>query len=197
MASFGTTSNNDYLQFSRATDLVRQLYTDEKYRMSLFVGCGIFFGLRASELLGLKWCQILNNDTIVIINESRHKTRSITVNESFRDHIRMCYEALKSPDINQPCFLNKSGGVISIQMINRSLKDINRKYNLSIDHFSTHTLRKTWARQIWEIENRNGKGDLALAILCDMMSHSSTSVTRKYIGLNDPDGIMIWSDLQF
>lgn len=44
---------SDYLDFDTATALVRKLYREEKYALSLLIGCGIFFGLRISDLLSL------------------------------------------------------------------------------------------------------------------------------------------------
>lgn len=36
--------------------LVRKLYRDGDYRMSLLIGCGAFFGLRISDTLSLYRC---------------------------------------------------------------------------------------------------------------------------------------------
>ena len=46
-------TTSDCLQWDSATNLVRKLYRDKNYRISLLVGCGIFFGLRISDLLQL------------------------------------------------------------------------------------------------------------------------------------------------
>ena len=42
---------SDNLDFDTATALVRKLFREEKYALSLLIGCGIFFGLRISDLL--------------------------------------------------------------------------------------------------------------------------------------------------
>ncbi len=39
----------DYLPWDEMTRLVKQLYDDENYRMSLFIGCGAFFGLSVNN----------------------------------------------------------------------------------------------------------------------------------------------------
>ena len=44
----------EYLNWDVAMNLVRRLYKDGDYRMSLMVGCGCFFGLRISDLLALR-----------------------------------------------------------------------------------------------------------------------------------------------
>ena len=41
----------DYLPWDTMLNLTHKLYRDGKYRMSLLVACGSFFGLRISDLL--------------------------------------------------------------------------------------------------------------------------------------------------
>ena len=37
---------SDYIEWDTMLSLVRKLYRDKEYRMSLLIGCGSFFGLR-------------------------------------------------------------------------------------------------------------------------------------------------------
>ena len=143
----------DYLPWDTAMALVRKLFRDGKYRMSLLIGCGCFFGLRISDLIQLSWRQILGTDELVIWEQKTGKRRVIRINKGFQGHIRDCYDAMKVQNVESPCFLNRYGSIISLQMINREFKSIKVKYQLRIENFSSHTLRKTWARNIYEIEN--------------------------------------------
>ena len=43
----------DYLPWNTMLNLTRRLFKDGRYRMSLLVACGCFFGLRISDLLSL------------------------------------------------------------------------------------------------------------------------------------------------
>ena len=97
----------------------------------------------------------------------------------------------------QPCFLNRYGSIISLQMINRDLKSIKVKYQIRVDNFSTHSMRKTWARQIWEVENAAGRGDMALLKLSELLQHSSPSISRRYIGLRQQELGEVYDSLQF
>ncbi len=36
----------DYIEWNTAVNLVNRLFKDKEYRISLLIGCGIFFGLR-------------------------------------------------------------------------------------------------------------------------------------------------------
>ena len=49
----------DYLQWSEAMNLIRKLAKDGNYRISLLISLGCFTGLRISDILALRWKQIL------------------------------------------------------------------------------------------------------------------------------------------
>ena len=197
MSQKHTYTTADYISWDTATNLVRKLFRNGDYRMSLLIGCGIFFGLRVSDLLTLSWNQILSGDEFVIFEKKTDKRRVIRINEGFKAHIADCYQALGIKDINEPCFLNRYGSVLSLQMINRNFKAIKVKYQLKIENFSTHSLRKTWARQVYENENSQGRGDMALLKLSEIMNHSCPSITRRYIGLRQQELGEVYDNLIF
>ena len=163
----------DYLPWETAMSLVRKLYKDGNYRMSLLLGCGFFFGLRISDLLTLSWAQILRQESFVIYEHKTGKRREIRINKGFQGHIQDCFEAMRVKDATAPCFLNRYGSILSLQMVNREFKTIKFKYRLPISNFSTHTMRKTWAREVWEQENAIGRGEMALLKLSELLNHSA------------------------
>lgn len=187
----------DYLPWDSAMALVRKLYRDGNYRMSLLIGCGCFFGLRISDLRQLTWRQILDKDEFVVYEQKTGKRRVIRVNKGFQWHIKDCHDAMKVRNDDRPCFLNRYGSIISLQMVNREFKSIRVKYQLRIDNFSTHTMRKTWARKIYENENAEGRGDMALLKLSELMNHSAPNITRRYIGLRQQELGEVYDSLQF
>ena len=48
-------TTSDYLEWKDAMNLIRTLYRDGKFQMSLFVSIGCFWGLRVSDILALRW----------------------------------------------------------------------------------------------------------------------------------------------
>ena len=56
-------TTSDYIEWDTMLNLVRRLYKDGDYRMSLLIGCGCFFGLRISDLLTLNWNMLLDGDS--------------------------------------------------------------------------------------------------------------------------------------
>lgn len=187
----------DKLPFETATSLVRKLYRDGNYRMSLLIGCGIFFGLRISDLRILTWEQILSNSDFVIVEKKTGKRRVIKINKGFQAHAKDCHDALKIKDDGKPCFLNRFGSIMSLQMINRQFKSIKERYGLKINNFSTHSLRKTWAYEIWRRECEEGRGELAIVRLQELMRHSSESITRKYLGITQQELGEVYDSLHF
>lgn len=187
----------DYMPWDMAMNLVRRLYQDGKYRMSLLIGCGCFFGLRISDLRVLTWEQVLKEDEFAIYEHKTGKRRVIKINKGFQAHIRDCHEALGVKDDTEPCFLNRFGGIMSIQMINKHFKTIKVKYQVKVSNFSTHTLRKTWARKIYESENEAGRGEMALLKLSELLNHSAPNITRRYIGLRQQELGELYDSLQF
>lgn len=190
-------TTSDYIPWNTAMTLIRKLYRDGDYRMSLFIGCGCFFGLRVGDLRCLTWAQILNRDEFVVYEQKTGKRRVIRVNKGFQGHIRKCHKAMAIRDDSRPCFLSRYGGLISIQMFNRLFKQVKNKYELRINNFSTHSLRKTWARKVYENENAEGRGEMALLKLSELMNHSDPSITRRYIGLRQQELKEVYDTLKF
>jgi integrase len=62
-------TTSDYIEWDTAVNLVHRLFRDGDYRMSLLVGCGLFFGLRISDTLRLTWSMILESNSFEIIEK--------------------------------------------------------------------------------------------------------------------------------
>ena len=76
-------------------------------------------------------------------------------------------------------FKSQKNVVISTQHLNTLLKDA--FINLLPTHcISSHSLRKTFGRRIYENHNRSEE---ALIYLSELFNHSSSSTTRTYLGI--------------
>ncbi len=183
------------LDWDTMLSLVRKLYRDGYYRMSLLIGCGAFFGLRISDTLSLVWSQLLNDEKFVIYEKKTNKRRVVKINKGFQKHIKDCYDALHITNEDEKCFLSRKKTVYSTQRINILLKEIKKKYNVRIEHFSTHSLRKCWALKVY----RESGNDVSLALqkLSIMMNHASVSVTRTYLGITEAQMLDTYDLLDF
>lgn len=191
-------TTSDYLQWDSATSLVRKLYRDKEYRISLLIGCGIFFGLRISDLLQLTWEMLLNKDAkFIIIEKKTGKRREVRINREFQKHIKDCYVALGIQNLNELCFSSgRSNKAYSIQWVNIVLKELKEKYSLKIDHFSTHSLRKTFGRRVFEASGEHN-AELALVKLMELFNHSSVTITKRYLGLRQEEILQTYDCLSF
>lgn len=79
---------SDYMEWDVMLSLIRKLYRDKNYRMSLLVGCGCFFGLRISDIRSLTWEMLLSDDKFVINEKKTGKRRVVKINADFQKHIR-------------------------------------------------------------------------------------------------------------
>lgn len=188
-------TTSDYLPWDTMLNLVRRLYKDGNYRMSLLIGTGCFVGLRISDLLTLTWDMLLDGDYFMLSEKKTGKRRIIRINEGFQRHIRDCYNALGIQDKTEKCFLSNKKVVYSVQRINVLLKDIKEQYNLKIEHFSTHSFRKTMGRRI--VEQAGENSEMALIKLSELFNHSSPQITRKYLGLRHEELMEIYDTLTF
>lgn len=165
--------------------LVRRLYRDGDYRMSLLIGSGCFFGLRISDLLTLTWAMLLNDEKFVIYEKKTNKRRVVKINRGFQKHIKDCYDALHIKDDTEKCFLSRKKVVYSTQRINILFKEIKRKYNLKIENFSTHTMRKTFGLRVFKQAGTDAP--MALMRLQTLFNHASPAITKRYLGITDSE----------
>ena len=181
MSVKGSYTTAEPLEWNEANNLMTRLYNDGNFTLSLLVGCGIYFGLRISDILRLTWNELLAGDTFIIHEKKTGKRRIIKVNRGFQEHIQRCYVKMRPKHTADLVFISKYGKPYTTNRLNVMFKGMRVKYRLNITHFSTHTLRKTFATRIYKMAG--DKSEDALIRLSQMFSHSSPSITRAYIGL--------------
>ena len=190
-----STTTADYLMWSDAMNLIRKLAKDGNYNMSLLIAIGCFTGLRISDILALRWNQILNVDEFTVIEKKTGKQRTLRLNPQLQKHIQECYEQIKPIGVKAPILVSQKGTIYTIQAINRILKDIKKKYRLKIKNFSCHSLRKTFGRQVYNMNSENS--ELALIKLMELFNHSNVAITKRYLGLRQEEILETYDVLSF
>ena len=185
----------DFLEWDEAMNLIRKLYKDGNYNMSLLIALGCFFGLRIGDILSLRWNQILNVDEFSIIEHKTGKQRTIRINPQLKRHIANCYKQINPIGINAPILVSQKGTVYTIQRINIILKETKAKYKLSVKNFSCHSLRKTFGRQVYNQNSDNA--ELALVKLMELFNHSNVAITKRYLGLRQEELLNTYDCLSF
>lgn len=195
MSAKGTRTTADYIEWNTMLTLIRRLYKDGDYTMSLFIGCGCFFGLRVSDLRRLTWRMLLESDRFTLTEQKTSKLRTVKVNSDFRQHVEKCMLALRVSDVDAPCFLSRKNRVMSTQRINVRLKEIKERYHIKVDNFSCHSLRKAFGRRVFEQSGENAQ--LALVKLSELFNHSSVAITKIYLGLRQKELLETYDLLDF
>ena len=190
-----STTTADYLVWSDAMNLIRKLAKDGNYKISLLIALGCFTGLQISDILALRWKQILHVEEFTIIEKKTGKKRTLRLNPQLQQHVAECYEQIQPLGINAPILVSQKGTIFTVQRINVILKEVKKKYRLKVKNFSCHSLRKTFGRQVYNMNSDNS--ELALVKLMELFNHSSVAITKRYLGLRQEEILQTYDCLSF
>ncbi len=154
------------------------------FRDLLIFTLGINAGLRISDILKLKWEDILYKngkirEEVLVKEKKTGKTKKFPLNDAVIESINAYINKVQSFKMEDWIFTSrkKNGGLKPIsriaawQMINKYCKIAGIKENVG-----THTLRKTFGYH----QYKNGTD---IAMLQKMLNHSSPKITLRYIGI--------------
>ena len=176
-----------YIEWETVQSLILKLRRDGDWKFSLIVAIGSYTGLRISDILVLKWIDILDKDTVELTEKKTKKYRKITINPQFKAIIASIYNGLEYVSRDELIFINRWGtGAITSQYVNHKLKQIAKKYKITKDPstIKSHSLRKSFGRRVFE---NNDNSDKALIILSEMLNHSSIKTTKIYLGIREAE----------
>ena len=187
MSKKNTLSTCSGVDWNSMLGLLVRLNKSNRIGEYLLIGTGSYLGLRASDLLNLRWTDVLDKEELTITEKKTGKIRQISINSSLHEILlKVSGELTRQGNFNidQHLFVNRNGRKVSIQYINRLLKKTFSDYGVKTQNASTHTLRKTFGKRVWEMD---GKSERSLIYLSQIFNHSSVSITRRYIGIVQDD----------
>ena len=185
MAKKNQLTKSDYLPMSEFKKLLKELHKDKKYIWELYARLSFCTALRCSDVLSLTWHDIWNRCSLTVTEKKTGKTRKIPFNLQTQERIDEAYLLMKRPNPNELIFYNKkTRKPFTIQYINQMAKRWKEKYDLYIDHFSTHTFRKTFGRYVYDTSKDKSE---ALILVNSILNHSTIDVTKVYIGLRQDE----------
>ncbi len=165
---------SDYIEFEKAMFVGQRLMKSKQRNRrtkGLYIIVAVNLGLRIGDLLRLKW-KDLSGPRLKFIEEKTGKS----IDRKINGHIK---EALQVYGVGEPednLFISQKGSVYSRQAINRFLQD---QWGIS-----SHGLRKSFGRYIYEI---NGRCEDILVKLSEIFNHSNIKVTRRYLGIRQKE----------
>jgi integrase len=174
------------LPWSQIIKLINDLKKNKNYRFALLIALGAYSGLRISDILKLRWTQIINSEILDLQEKKTGKIRRIYLNQNLQKIIGFVYKKMKDKNsditaLENYVFLNRfKTKAISIQYVDRMLPVLLFQSGIKCENTGSHLLRKSFGKKIFE---NNGSSESSLILLSDLFNHSSIKITRKYIGL--------------
>ena len=194
MALSGQKTKSDYIEWNKLQSLILKLERDGDWKFALLISIGIYSGLRISDILVLRWRDLIEKDFIEITEKKTKKFRRIRINQNLKDILnRMTIHS--GNEFDNLIFLNKfSTSAISVQFVNRKLKELAIEYNLTKEptKIKSHSLRKSFGRRVFE---NNDNSERALILLSEMFNHSSIKTTKIYLGIREKEMFEIYDSL--
>jgi integrase len=187
MSLKGSKTKSDYIEWNTAQLLIQKLERDGDWKFALLISVGTFTGLRISDILTLKWSDLLDQDILSVMEKKTKKDRKITINSQLREIIARIYNSQTNIYPNDLIFLNRWGtGAFTTQYVNHKLKQIAVAYKITKDPtaIKSHSLRKSFGRRVFE---NNDNSEKALILLSDILNHSSVKTTKVYLGIRDKE----------
>lgn len=147
---------------------------------------GINVALRISDLLGLTWSDVLNENRkgfkpIKLKEGKTGKSRDIKLNKTAQKALRELLDSLDTYDMDDFIFKSREAQnrPITRQQALNVLKNAAAAVGIK-ENVGTHTLRKTWGYHAW----KNGFNP---ALIMETLNHANLSVTKRYLGIRQDE----------
>lgn len=154
------------------------LDTPRGRRMYLLFLCGIYLGLRVSDLLKLRVGD-LRGPTLRTKEKKTRKATELPINDALRRAVRDRLADKADADFVFTSRQRDRHGKpkpITRRTAYNDIKQITAEVGLNIP-IGCHTLRKTFGYHMYKLN-----GDIAF--LMDWFNHSTPDITKRYIGIN-------------
>jgi len=169
-----TEKTSDYLTTDELKRLNRHFQKEQNYQMALLIEFGFRTLLRFSDLSRFTWESVLNKDELFLIEKKTGKRRVIKVGAVLKSLLVEYYEIMQQPDLHDKIFK------YTLRHTNRLLQFGARLVGIRKKRISTHSLRKSGARFLYEENNKSEDVFLKISMI---LNHSNTQVSRRYLGI--------------
>lgn len=169
-------------------------------RNYLLIILGLNTALRISDELSLKWKDVYHFESdsckqhLQIVEQKTGKTAYIYLNEQITAALK-AYMTVKqtTKEIIHPedyIFVGKQGGSEPISRV-QAFRIIKKaaKYSGTDGIISCHSLRKTFGYHAW-------KQGFSPVLLMNIYNHSSFTITKRYLGIEQDDRDLVYRTIQ-
>jgi len=186
MSLKGSNTTATYLEWAEFQFLIQRLEKDKDYKYCLLIATGVYTGLRISDLLNIKYSDIIGKERLVVTEKKTNKRREIKINKDLRELVERIFQLQNTSNSDNYMFINRFGSKpIDKSYVNVQLKRIQRKYRIKLDAgFSTHSFRKTLGRRVISV---NDNSEMSIYLLMELFGHSSPQITKRYLGIRQQE----------
>lgn len=144
---------------------------------------GINVGLRAGDLLSLKWADVLNEngtikDNLLITEEKTSKKITVFLNVPTKAALNEYLTETQKQ--NKYVFSSRKGNEhLQVRSLHRIIKQATRDLNIK-GNYGTHSLRKTFGYHRY-------KAGIPLGVIQKLLNHSNSITTLSYIGMTNEE----------
>lgn len=181
------------------TFLLNNGHKNTRLRNYMIVVLGTSLGLRASDLVNIRICDVINSngtfkDEVLVHERKTKKMNHPILNNSSKEAIAAYLNSLN--EINLQDYLIKDPTSTSLSPLDKDtiytiLTRANKKLNLPY-HIGSHSLRKTFA--YWTIKMHPNNANILIA-LQGMLNHSSPQTTLQYAGITKLEYCKLYNDI--
>lgn len=177
------------LEWKEAKKMLLFLEGVEAYHHLLILAVGFFTGFRISDMLALKYEDFQEDkDTLNIGKRKTTFQKPVPIIDELRRIVNLCQLRLKRKD-NNYLFVRsrfRSNKPISRAAATTRIQEAFEYVYIQGVQLPGHTLRKTFAFRYFNL-CRKEKGDYwAINEVANLLNHTDTDVTCRYIGLEKP-----------
>lgn len=173
-------SKSEILSKDEINTLIYSFKKMKNFRMSLLIELGVKTLLRYSDLNTLRWVDIIGKDKFIFNQKSSKKRLNkkieITIDDVLKRNIETTFNELNQPNIEDLIFK------YTIQHTNLLLKQISKTTKIVNKSVSTHSLRKSGSKLMWQNNNCSLE---SLKTLSSILNHSSIYLTKEYLEIDD------------
>jgi integrase len=195
MSLEGQKTKTTSMEWEQFKSLISKLERDGEYKFCLLVAMGVFTGLRISDLLQIKFNQIIETEFLNIIEKKTKKDRKIKINSDLKEMVERIKLKMNVTNDEQYIFVNKYGTKpIDKSYVNVKLKELLNKYDIHLEgNVSSHMFRKTLGNRALKLNNYSNE---SMVLLMELFNHSSPTTTKLYLGVRDSEIQSIYDSLK-
>jgi len=172
------------LEWQQALCILYALKGKHDLKNLMLFGLGFYTAYRVGDILSLRWSDI-TGEKIVLIEAKTGKRRVAYLNQQFcelRDWVISQYDTMPTGYIFRYDRNGAANKPMSVTAANKRIKQVLTDFGVQ-GKKSSHVLRKTWSRAVY----MSNPSDHQLLLLSQALNHSSSKITRRYIGLVEDD----------